>query len=118
LEGNHYSHRQALLYIDPQSLDLIFRDYSNYGTTRLLFGDPSESGIWRATNDTVIEQAILPSSNALLAICEAHFTFRWYPPSEEREIRAAKEAFILRDISEDRRRTPVPPDGPRLPRWT
>ena len=87
LTESYYSRHQTDLYIDPTSLDLICRDYSFYKTTSLLFNDDSGAvGRWCAVDDTIIEQAILPSSNPILAIRGAHFTFRWYPSSKEREI--------------------------------
>lgn len=58
-------------------------------------------------HDRLISQAILPSSNSVLNLGGAHFTFQWCPPSQEREIKAAKKVFLLREGSESGRRTPL-----------
>jgi hypothetical protein len=110
--GYDPSHKQALLYIHPTSKDLICRDTSSYRTTILLFSaDCGPVGRWAAVDHDLIEQAVLRSSNAVLAFCGALFTFRWYPPFEENTIRAAKEAFLKRKISPSRQRTELPPWG-------
>lgn len=106
LRETHYSRTQAYLYIHPISLDLICRDYSSFRTTSLLFDEDCGSvGRWNAVEHFVHEQALLPSRNPVLDLCGAHFTFQWFPPSEERELRVAKEHFLQRDISENERRT-------------
>ena len=111
LRETHYSRTQADLYIHPTSLDLMCRDDSSYRTTSLLFDeDCGPVGRWGALKHLLYEQAVLPSSNPVLNLCGAHFTFQWFPPSEEREIRVAKEHFLQREISEAGRRTPPPGD--------
>lgn len=111
LKETHYSRTQAYLYIHPTSLDLICRDYSSFRTTSLLFDeDCGPVGRWSAVEDFVHEQAVLPSSNPVLDLCGAHFTFQWSPASEERELRVAKEHFLQREISESERRTAPPED--------
>lgn len=102
-----YSRYQAELDIHPTSLDLICRNYSSHRTTTLLFNDDcGPVGTWVAREDDLVEQTILPSSDAVLDVSGARFTFLWYAPSKEREIRACKESFVRREISEDMRRTP------------
>ncbi|ERF69647.1 hypothetical protein EPUS_03639 [Endocarpon pusillum Z07020] len=111
LRETHYSRTQAYLYIHPTSLDLICRDYSSFQTTSLLFDeDCGPVGGWSAVEHFVHEQAPLPSSNPVLDLCGAHFTFQWFPPSEERELRVAKEHFLQREISKNDRRTLTPWD--------
>lgn len=101
LRERYYSRWQAELYIDPASLDLVFCDHSFHKTTFLLFNDDSGPvGRWRASDNVLVQQAILPSSNAVLAFRDAEFTFRWYPPSQDKEIQTAKEAFIRREIDQ------------------
>src|SRR5689334_22251041 len=75
LNEKYYSRRQALLYIDPNSLDIICRCLSQ---TSLLFDDHSGSvGRWVAVGHDLGDQAILPYSNVILDLRGAHFTFRW-----------------------------------------
>ncbi|KAF7511528.1 hypothetical protein GJ744_004116 [Endocarpon pusillum] len=109
LRETHYSRTQAYLYIHLTSPDLICRDYSSFRTTSLRFDeDCGPVGRWSVAEHFVHEQAVLPSSNRVLDLCGAHFTFQWFPPSEERELRVAKEDFLQREISENERRTAPP----------
>ena len=99
LRSGAYAFHQADLYIDPNSLDLMYCDNSIDGSTSLLFEESCERvGNWRAADDNVVAQAILPSCKSILRMGEASFDILWRQYSKESEFQDAKRAFLEREL--------------------
>jgi hypothetical protein len=86
----------ASIHFDPASLDLVLVSHSDANAT-LLYDEGQSVPVmrWVSTGDKVIGQTILPSSNPVLCIDGAVFSFRWYPRRQSAEIYTAKKAFVL-----------------------